>query len=57
MPIPDKDRIIDLMDKAMAIEDRLPPTQNQHDSKHEDNLTEPVKVILFIIFSNYLQFT
>lgn len=39
-----------MMDKAIVIEDKLPPTRNQHDYKHEDDSTEPKFVYVIINF-------
>jgi hypothetical protein len=53
LPLPEKDRIVDILDRVMAIADKL-PTRNQHDFKHEDDSTEP-GFILFeeIVYKNY----
>ena len=50
---PEREKIIELMDKAMAIEDKLPPTRNQQHFKHGDDSTEPLFFYyLLIIHSN-----
>lgn len=45
LPLPEKDRIIDILDRVMKIADKL-PTQNQHDFKHSEDSTEPIIVII-----------
>lgn len=42
LPLPETDRMIDILDRVMAISNKLPPTQNQHDFKHSEDSTEPV---------------
>jgi adenylate cyclase len=41
LPVPERDRIMDILDRVMAIADKLPPTRNQHDFKHSEDSTEP----------------
>jgi hypothetical protein len=43
LPLPEKDRIVDILDRVMAISGKLPPspTRNQHDFKHSEDSTEP----------------
>ena len=42
LPLPETDRMIDILDRVMAISNKPPPTQNQHDFKHSEDSTEPV---------------
>jgi hypothetical protein len=43
LPLPEKDRMIDTLDRIMAISGKLPPspTRNQHDFEHSEDSTEP----------------
>ena len=42
LPLPEKDRIVDILDRVMIIAAKLPPTRNQHDFKHSEDSTEPI---------------
>lgn len=54
LPLPEKDRMIHILDRVMAISNKL-PTQNQHDFKHADDSTEPKFIFknkIYIYYKN-----
>jgi hypothetical protein len=52
IPLPEIDKILDMLNRITTIADKLPcssslPTRNQHDFKHRDDSTEPDILIRF----------